>query len=113
MFNLPNKFIVTCQECKQPMLKENPACSKNNLAGNFSAICVKSKEVVVLPNVYCPHCKAKNVLDSKSRFVDTEKMTDSEKADFEKSIKDAQKKPVKTTKIEVSSKEVQKVEPIL
>lgn len=96
------KFIIQCQnvKCKKPILKENPNSKLSN--GNFtwkgehelinvSAVDIETKEPVILPNVWCKHCKHKNLITAKD-LIDTSKMEPEDKKKLNTKIKDEVKK---------------------
>ena len=78
--SVPGKFIVQCEFCKKPILRENPAVrTKVGGYSNVSATDIDTGEPVVLPNVWCKHCKKKNLFDKPECFVKTDELTKKEK----------------------------------
>lgn len=107
------KFIIQCKnvKCKKPILKANPVIKK--VTGGFtykgdqalislSAVDVLTGEPVVMPNVWCRHCKEKNVFTEED-VIFTDKLDDKAKAELNEKVKaelqtfKKANKPVKNT----------------
>lgn len=91
------KFIISCknEKCKKPILKSNPVVKKTH--GSFtwqgdlammsvSAVDMVTQEPVVMPNVFCPHCKYKNVFEP-ADILYTDKMSKADKEKLDVKIK--------------------------
>lgn len=82
---MPNgKFIIQCEKCKKPILKDNP---NNKRPEQLVCLDIDTNEPITMPNVYCKFCKHLNLITKEKKII-TESLKPAEKKELNKKIKE-------------------------